>query len=292
MSRCYEHRISVAFVSAPSLAGPDLEGKVAVVTGGSRGIGKQTCVELAKLGARIVLSARTTEPREQTPGTLGDTVAAIRELGGTATAVPADLARPGDVDQLVDAALTEHGGVDILVNNAAYTVGRALWEQVPGVTRELWERGFAVNVTAPLMLIQGFWDSMRARGGGVIVNVTSGAALPQSLETAITAPGGALPEIGPLYGASKAALDRMANAVAHAGAPLGIAVIDVEPGFVLTETMERTFDQRNADPSTTGAISPTIPARAIAYLCSCADPMRYSGQVVSAPDLVEERQLV
>ena len=202
--------------------------------------------------------------------------------------VSADLAQADDVDRLVRTVLADNGAVDILVNNAAYTVGRALWEQVPGVTRDLWERGFAVNVTAPLMLIQGFWESMRERGGGVIVNVTSGAALPQALDVAVRAPAGALPEIGPLYGASKAALDRMANVIAHTGAAHRIAVIDVEPGYVLTETMERTFEQNQVDPSTTGAISPTVPARAIAFLCSCGDPMRYSGQVVSAPELVEQ----
>jgi NAD(P)-dependent dehydrogenase (short-subunit alcohol dehydrogenase family) len=205
--------------------------------------------------------------------------------------VPADLAVAGDVDRLVGAALAEHGGVDILVNNAAYTVGRALWEQVPQVTRALWEKGFAVNVTAPLRLIQGFWESMRERGGGVVVNVTSAAALPQALDTAITAPGGALPEIGPLYGATKAALDRMANAIAHQGAPHRIAVIDVEPGYVLTETMEQTFAARGVDASTTGAISPTIPAAVIAHLCSDGNAMRYSGTVVSAPSLAAELHL-
>ena len=64
----------------------------------------------------------------------------------------------------------------MLVNNAAYTVGRTLFTHVPDLTREQWEKQFAVNVTAPLMLIQGFWNSMRGRGGGVVVNLTSGEA--------------------------------------------------------------------------------------------------------------------
>jgi hypothetical protein len=64
-------------------------------------------------------------------------------------------------------------------------------------------------------------------------------------------------------------------------------VINLEPGFVLTETMEQTFAETGVDGAGLGAISPTIPARAIAYLCSCPDPMQYSGQIVSAPALVD-----
>jgi NAD(P)-dependent dehydrogenase (short-subunit alcohol dehydrogenase family) len=274
-------------MSERSLERARLDGKVAVVTGASRGIGKQTCLELARLGATVVMTARTAEPRPQTPGTLEETAAAIRALGSTPTVVQADLAHQDDLDRIVATALGEHGGVDILVNNAAYTVGKALWEQVPHMTREQWEKGFAVNVTAPLMLIQGFWESMRARGGGVVVNVTSGAAGFQPLDVAISAPGEVLPEIGPLYGASKAALDRMANAVAHAAHPHGIAVIDAEPGFVVTETMAATFAAGGSDASELG-LAPSVPAKGIAYLCSCADPMRYSGRVVSLPALVEE----
>jgi NAD(P)-dependent dehydrogenase (short-subunit alcohol dehydrogenase family) len=263
-----------------------LTGKVAVVTGASRGIGKQTCLALAELGASVVLASRTEEPRARTPGTLHETAEAIRATGGDALVVQTDLARQSDLDRLVSATLEQQGHVDIVVNNAAYTVGKALWAHVPELTRDQWEKGFAVNVTAPLMLIEGFWESMRAAGGGVVVNVTSGAANLQPLDATIRLPGSKLPDNGPLYGASKAALDRMANVVAAEGAPHNIAVINLEPGFVLTETMEQTFTETGVDGTDLGAISPTIPARAIAYLCSCPDPMQYSGQIVSAPALV------
>ena len=159
---------------------------------------------------------------------------------------------------------------------------------MPELTRGQWEKGFAVNVTAPLMLIEGFWESMRAHGGGVVVNVTSGAANLQPLDATIRLPGSTLPDNGPLYGASKAALDRMANVIAREGLPHNIAVINLEPGFVLTETMEQTFIETGVDGTEMGAIPPTVPARAIVHLCTCDDPMRYSGQIVSAPALVEE----
>lgn len=155
--------------------------------------------------------------------------------------VRTDLSVQEDLGRLIAAALDRRGHVDILVNNAAYTVGKALWAHVPELTREQWDKGFVINVTAPLMLISGFWDSMRQRGGGRVINVTSGASELQPLETTTRLEGSTLPDNGPLYGASKAALNRMANVIAHEGFPHRIAVMNVEPGFVLTEIMEQTF---------------------------------------------------
>ncbi len=113
-----------------------LAGKVAVVTGASRGIGKQTCLALAELGASLVLASRTEEPRPRTPGTLNDTADAIRAAGGDALVVKTDLAEQADLERLISVDLERHGHVDILVNNAAYTVGKALWAHVPELTRE------------------------------------------------------------------------------------------------------------------------------------------------------------
>jgi NAD(P)-dependent dehydrogenase (short-subunit alcohol dehydrogenase family) len=263
--------------------------KVAVVTGASRGIGKQTSILLARHGYQLVLAARTEEPRAGTPGTLGETAAALRTLGADPLEVRADLSVPADVDHLVTTTLERFGKIDALVNNAAYTVGKALFAHVPDITRQQWDRSFAVNVTAPLMLVQGFWESMRAEGGGVIVNVTSGAADFQPVAAARAARAG-LPEHGPAYGASKAALNRMMNAIAQQGVEHRIAVINVEPGFVLTETMAATL--AGSGVTDTDAISPTIPALAVAHLCTCADPLRYTGRIISGPALVEELGLV
>ncbi len=267
-----------------------LDGKVAVVTGASRGIGKQTCLALARLGASIVLASRTEEPRANTPGTLNETAEELRALGSEPLVVKADVSVQADLDRLVTSTLERFGHVDILVNNAAYTVGKTLFTLVPDLTRDQWEKHFATNVTAPLMLIQGFWDSMKERGGGVIVNVTSGSAelRPVNLAGTGSNPEG-IPENGPAYGASKAALNRMANVIADEGVPFNIAVINMEPGLVLTETMELTLKASGVENS--HARPPTVPAKAIAYLCSCDDPMRYTGQVLSAPTLVEELQL-
>jgi NAD(P)-dependent dehydrogenase (short-subunit alcohol dehydrogenase family) len=259
--------------------------RVAVVTGASRGIGKQTALQLARRGVQVVLVARTEQPRVGTPGTLADTVEELRALGGDPHAIRADLAREDDVSRVVDETLERFGSVDILVNNAAYTVGKTLFTHIPDLTREQWDKHFAVNVTAPLMLIQGFWPAMRERGGGVIVNLTSGAADLRPLHPNPENQTG-LPENGPAYGASKAALNRMTNVVAQEGLEHNIAVIALEPGFVLTETMAATFQATGV--TNTDAISPAVPAIAIAYLCTCDDPLRYSGELVSAPALAEE----
>src|ERR1700733_5178358 len=137
-----------------------LEGRVVLVTGASRGIGKQVAIRLAALGAHLVLAARTAEPRPNTPGTLDETAVAVAAVGPEPLVVAADLSRQTDLDELVATVLGRLGGLDILVNNAGYTVGRAIYTHAPGLTREQWDKVMAINATAPLMLTQGFWASM------------------------------------------------------------------------------------------------------------------------------------
>ncbi|MBW8824878.1 MAG: SDR family oxidoreductase [Acidobacteria bacterium] len=268
-----------------------LDGKVAVITGASRGIGKQAALRLASHGAKVVIAARTVEARANTPGTLGDTADELRALGCEPLVLAADLSRQDDLDRLVASTLEHCGGVDILINNAAYTVGKALFSTVPELTRDQWEKGFAINVTAPLMLTTAFWESMSQRGGGVVINVTSPVADLKPLGETNGLAGSSLPRNGPLYGASKAALDRMANVVAATGMQHNIAVINLVPGHVLTETMDETYRQQGIVGSETGAIPLAVPAAAIDYLCTIEDPMRYSGQIVNAPALVKELSL-
>lgn len=265
-----------------------LKGKVAVITGASRGIGKQAAMRLARRGADVVIAARTIEPRAGTPGTLQQTADEIRSVGVEPLTLRADLGVQEDIDALVSATLERFGGLDILINNAAYTVGKALFTHVPELSRAQWEKGFAINVTGPLMLITGFWTSMCSRGGGLVVNVTSPVADMQVLGDRTHLEGSTLPDTGPLYGASKAALNRMANIVAQGGVPHRIAVINLVPGHVLTEAMDETYRLQGVVGSETGAISTSVPASVIEYLCSCPDPMQYSGQVVDAPRIAEQ----
>jgi citronellol/citronellal dehydrogenase len=185
----------------------ELDGKVAIVTGASRGIGAATSIALAASGARVVCAARSTRssPR-RTPGTLDDTVATIRETGGTAIAVPTDLTDVDGTRSLASRAIEEFGGIDVLINNAGLTF-------VGGIDMDLKRHQVVmdVNLTAPLVLIGSAAPSMKSRGGGAIVNVSSAAALnvfPSMMS----------------YGISKAALERLTVDAAEQLRADGIAV--------------------------------------------------------------------
>jgi NAD(P)-dependent dehydrogenase (short-subunit alcohol dehydrogenase family) len=264
-----------------------LDGKVALVTGASRGIGKETAIELARHGADVVVAARTVEPRKQLPGTIGETVASIEAIGRRALAVATDVSRVDDLDALVDRAMSTMGRVDVLVNNAAYTSGHALTQAVWELTREDWELQFATNVHAPFTLIKALALRMRDQGGGVVVNVTSRASDMYPVDAAFQRDfggGGAW-----TYGASKAALNRMTNGLAAQLHDYGIAIVAVEPGFVRTEFVSLMEERGAFDGS--AAIPTSVPARVIAYLADSGNAMRYTGTVISAPALFAELNL-
>src|SRR5690348_16239637 len=97
--------------------------RTAIITGASRGIGKQIAVELGRRGANVVVAARTVEPHRRLAGTIRETVAAVEAAGGQALAVRTDLREPAEIEELVERAVARFGGVDVLVNNAADTSG-------------------------------------------------------------------------------------------------------------------------------------------------------------------------
>jgi NAD(P)-dependent dehydrogenase (short-subunit alcohol dehydrogenase family) len=174
------------------VSGYDLQGKVALVTGASRGVGAAVADALAAAGASVACAARSTASTPQrTPGTLDETVARIEAAGGTAFAVPTNLADMADVERMVERTVERFGRLDVLVNNAAITFVGDL--DIPLSRHEL---VMAVNLTAPLVACQAAVPHLRAAGGGRILNVSSVAAL--------------LPVPGLMsYGVSKVALERM-----------------------------------------------------------------------------------
>jgi NAD(P)-dependent dehydrogenase (short-subunit alcohol dehydrogenase family) len=257
----------------------DLTGKVAIITGASRGIGKEAAQYFARRGANLVLTARTVEPGGKLPGTLGETVAQIEDMGASAIAVRADLARESDLEHIVDAAVERFGGVDLLINNAAATAGDFWSKQFLDLTREDWEYQFAVNTHAPFTLTQLVTPIMESRGGGRILNVTTGSGEvfrlpeePPKLESwgefSLTVPG---------YYASKRALDRLGNALAPELARKDIAVIGLMPGLVATEIVVLRIEEDGLDDSQ--AVPMDVPARMLAYFAACADPMEYTGRL-------------
>ena len=178
-------------------------GKVAIVTGASRGIGEAIARRFAEEGAAVCVSARTEEQRdEQLPGTIHDTVRSITEAGGRAIAVRADLASAEDRERLVEEATNELGPPDILVNNAAVT----WFLPTPEFPESKFRIMFEVQVRAPFELAQLVLPGMRLRKQGWILNISSGAARhPQGPPFGVRRTGTVY---GMVQGGARALLDR------------------------------------------------------------------------------------
>lgn len=185
----------------------DLHGKVALVTGASRGVGAATAVALAQAGCAVACAARATaENPLRLPGTIDETVARIEAFGGEALAVPTNLVLEEDIVRMVARTVDHFGRVDLLVNNAAITFVGDLT-----IPLKRYELVMDVNVRAPLIAIREVAPHMRAAGGGSIVNVSSAASL-------IPIPGMMA------YGMSKIALEHLTVCAAAQLHPHGIAV--------------------------------------------------------------------
>jgi NAD(P)-dependent dehydrogenase (short-subunit alcohol dehydrogenase family) len=256
-----------------------LAGKVVIITGASRGVGKQAALDFARRGAQIVLAARTVEPDSALPGTIGETLAQIEALGGQAIAVATDLAKEEDLKRLVDAAVQRFGGVDILINNAAATTGDIWGKPFLELTREEWLYQFAVNTHAPFTLTQLAVPIMEKRGGGRIINLSTGSGEvfrqpeePRKLDAV-----GGFSLAVPGYYSSKRALDRFGNCMAPEFHTRNIAIIGMHPGLVATELVAIRVKERGLDDSV--AVPMTVPARMLVYFASCENPMEYTGRL-------------
>jgi NAD(P)-dependent dehydrogenase (short-subunit alcohol dehydrogenase family) len=203
-----------------------LAGKVAIVTGASRGIGEAIAARLAQEGARVVASARTAEDGEsRLSGTLTDTINRITKAGGEARFVKADLASKEDRERLVETTIASYGPVDILVNNAAVTY----FIPVVDFPEKRFKLMMEVQVYAPFHLSQLVLPSMKERHTGWIVNISSGAGIHPKPPYAAAAGRG-----GTVYGMCKAALERFTTGLAAEVAHDGVSVNVVSPGLVET----------------------------------------------------------
>ncbi len=204
-----------------------LNGKVAVVTGASRGLGHAMAAALLKAGAKVILvSSNQTRLEEATSGFVAAGLDAIGQR--------CDLADPAQIDELIATVRREHGRVDVLVNNAGISNGHPVFE----FPEDAWARTLQVNLNAAFQLARGFGAMMAQQKSGSIINVTS-------LNAEQGFPG------NPAYVASKGALKQLSKALAVDLAPHGIRVNCIGPGYFNTEMNGKSW----ADPERRAARS-------------------------------------
>jgi len=252
-----------------------LKGKVALVTGASRGIGEAIAARLAMEGARVVVSARTAEDGEsRLPGTLTETVARIKAAGGEARFIKADLAQASERERLIEETVDAYGPVDILVNNAAITYVMPVTE----FPEKRFKLMMEVQVYAPFHLSQLVLPSMIERKGGAIVNISSGAGIHPKPPYR----GG---RGGTVYGMCKAALERFTSGLASEVAGDGIAVNVVSPGLVDTPgvAVHGLINEQTKD-----RVQPIEYIAEAVYQLAIADPAVRSGTVNYAEPLLAE----
>jgi NAD(P)-dependent dehydrogenase (short-subunit alcohol dehydrogenase family) len=191
----------------------DLGGRVALVTGASRGIGRETAVRLAKAGARVGVNYHRSKDAA---------LAVVREIGEDAIAIQADVADPAQTESMINAIVERFGRVDILVNNAATFEMNPFDGDDYAHWQRAWRRTFDLNVFGAANAAFLAMRAMRKNGGGKIINVASRAAFRGETEFAD-------------YGASKAALVNLTRSIARACAKENIIASCVAPGFIETE---------------------------------------------------------
>lgn len=254
-----------------------LGGKVAVVTGASRGIGDAIARRFAMEGAKVVVSARTVDSGEHyLPGTINETVAAIRAAGGEALGVKADLAAAEDRERLIAAAEAEFGPVDILVNNAAITY----FIPVADFPEKRFRLMTDVQVWAPFELAQRVLPGMQEKGSGWILNISSHAAIHP--EKTLSGRGGTV------YGMCKAALERFTTGLAQETYDQGIGVNVISPGLVATPGVmhHKLINSENED-----RVTPVEHmAEACLRLCH-GDPQALTGRIDYADEVMQEFDL-
>lgn len=241
-------------------------GKIALITGSGRGIGKAIALHLASLGADIVVNFFRNRPPAE------ETAAEIRALGRRALVVKADIGDLEAVQRLFDEIQKHYGGLDFLIHNAASGYNRPVMQQKPNG----WDWTMNINARSLLFMAQRAAEMMAPRGGGAIVSISSPGA------------GRVLPDYV-VVGASKAAIEAITRYLAVEFAPKNIVVNAISPGVVLTEALQHFDLVRSAERIANRILeitpagrmlTPQDVAEVVAFLCSPAAAM-LRGQVLA-----------
>ncbi|AJY76027.1 SDR family NAD(P)-dependent oxidoreductase [Paenibacillus beijingensis] len=238
----------------------DLNGKVALVTGGGTGIGRETCIALAKRGAAVAVNySRSKEEAEET-------AQQIRNEGGRAIALQADVSSDSEVRRMVDRIVQQFGTVDLLVNNASITRHIPL-DDLEAATEDVWDALFDVNVKGMFYCARAVAPYMKQNKQGAIVNVGSIAGQ--------TGVGSSLP-----YAVSKSAVHGLTKSLARALAP-EIRVCSVAPGAVATRWWAGKEQQMER-------LSPNLPLQRIStaediahFICATLEQEAITGQIIT-----------
>jgi 3-oxoacyl-[acyl-carrier protein] reductase len=238
----------------------EFDGKVAVVTGASRGIGSGIALELAEHGASVVVVYRAEEKQAKKVAN------AIRAMGPKALVVKCDVSVPEDVECLLDTVMSEFGSADFIINNAGVHQHLKSWE----LSDADWRRVMDVNVTGMFMVARAFTPHLLEKRSGRIVNISSCVAYT-----------GTDHEVH--YAASKGAVLALTKSLALELAPHGINVNAIAPGFIDTDMVVFESDQQKRDVLKTIPLrrlgAPADIGRAVRFLCS-ADSDYMTGQVL------------
>ena len=253
----------------------DYQGRVALVTGGSRGLGKAIAQRLASEGAVVAITARTMEPDPKYAGSLRETREQIEAAGGTVVAVQADLSEHDERERMFARVVSEVGAPDVLVNNAAVTFLRPL-DEFPERRALLM---LQMHLLGPLHLTQLALPAMRERGRGHILNLTSVAG--DAVEGPPFSTFDQSAGFG-LYGTVKAALNRLTMSLAAELYDDGIAVNAAAPTNPVATEGAGALDLAKTDTEDIALITETV-----AILCK-GDPKTLTGRVVKTQSFLEE----
>jgi dehydrogenase/reductase SDR family protein 1 len=257
-----------------------LEGKIAVVTGGTRGVGKGVALALGEAGARVYVTGRTMDAGGSNwPGSLRETASEIEQRGGTCIPLVCDHADDDSVKQVFARVHEEQDGrIDILVNNvfaapAQMPVNVPFWK----LDEDIWETLLRVGLRSHYIASRCVAPQMVARQQGLIVNTSSGGAVRYTFNVP--------------FGVQKAGVDKMAKDMAHDLRPFGVAAVVIWPGFIKSEKFLAQPDRMPAALAKRimeHGESPEFVGRAVAALAADPERMAKSGQLLLAAELAKE----